>query len=212
MFKSPRSSDSRLRKCPIRAVLLSAGLLVFLVGPFAAQRCVAQSTDDTADQSNDQQSYQAQEQMTKDVTEEDLGLAPDQDDSQDASQQNGQRSNQQWNQRQNQQPGQISDQESRQMQQQQQQRQQQAGQSQNQQQGQKQNQPEVSADQLISILQREPLVLEDIRTLIAKRSGVDATTINDEIIFERIRGDASLRELVMRSFDSARIWSGFGPA
>jgi protein involved in polysaccharide export with SLBB domain len=204
MFEFPRSSDSRLRRCPIRAVLVSVGLLAFLVGPFAAQKCAAQSADDTGDQSYDQQTYQVQNQQTGEMTEQDLGLTPDQDDGQDSSQQNGQPPNQQWNQRQNQQPGQVSDQESGQMQQQ---NQQQSGRGQNQQPVQRQRQPEVTAEQLISLLQREPLVLDDVRSLVAKRAGLDSTLVNNEMIFERIREDASLRELIMRIL----IRRGYGP-
>ncbi|MDR3724542.1 MAG: SLBB domain-containing protein [Terracidiphilus sp.] len=54
----------------------------------------------------------------------------------------------------------------------------------------------MSAEQIISILEHKPLILDSIRSQLAKQSGItDPTTISDESIYERIRQDASLREL-----------------
>ena len=216
MFEFPRNCDSRLRWSPIRAVLLTAGLAVFLFAPSATQRCAAQSADDSEAQTYDQQGNPSLDQMPREMTEQDLGLAPDQEDGQGLTPQSGQRSNQQSNQGQNQQSGQAPNQPGRMPNQQPgQTANQQTGQTPDQQTGRVQNlQPsqapsrlEISAEQLISILEQEPLILEDVRTLIERRSGDEQTIIGDETVYERIREDASLRELVKKIL----IWRGYGP-
>jgi protein involved in polysaccharide export with SLBB domain len=209
MFEIPRSCDSRLRRCSIRAALVSAGLIVFFAASFGAQRCVAQSVDDTDNQTYDQQATQPMDQQTDQTTEQDLGLTPDEGGAPAQSQQTGQPSDQSGGERQNQRSGQTQNQQSDQNQNQQsgQPQEQGSGQAPNQQQRQTPSKPQVSAEQLISILEREPLVLDDVRSLVAKRSHQEPDAINDEIIYERIRGDVSLRELVMRIL----IRRGYGP-
>lgn len=105
----------------------------------------------------------------------------------------GARPNQQSSQSQNQQSGQTQEQVS--------------GQAPRQQPSQTPNRPVVSAEQLISILEREPLVLEDVRSLVAKRTNQTTDSVRDEIIYERIRDDVSLRDLIMRIL----IRRGYGP-
>jgi len=73
--------------------------------------------------------------------------------------------------------------------------------------GQDVTQQTVSAEQLISVLEQEPSILESIRSFVAQRSGADSAAITDEMIFERIRQDAGLRELVTKRL----IASGYGP-
>jgi len=56
-------------------------------------------------------------------------------------------------------------------------------------------QQEMSAEQIISILEHEPVILDSIKSQIAKQSvTTDPSAISDESIYERIRQDASLRE------------------
>jgi protein involved in polysaccharide export with SLBB domain len=217
MFDISWNRDSGLQRRRACALLLTAGLLLFLGGPFAAQRCVAQSMDDTGDQSIGQQTYQSLDQQTEQMSEQDLGLTPDQDtglgpDQQTSQQwyqptdqmqydQSGQIQNQQPGQMQNQQPGWLQNPQPGQIQNQQ------PGWLQNQQPGQMQNLPTVSAEQLISIVEQQPLILKRIKFLIVQRSGEQLATISDEMVYERIRQDASLREVITRLL----IWSGFGP-
>ncbi len=205
MFEIPRSCDSRLRWCSIRAAWMSAGLVVLLVVSFGAQRCVAQSTDDTESQTYDQQATQPMDQQTDQTTDQttdqDLGLTPDEQGGQAQSQQTAQPSNQNGGARPNQQSSQSQNQQSGQTQEQV------SGQAPRQQPSQTPNRPVVSAEQLISILEREPLVLEDVRSLVAKRTNQTTDSVRDEIIYERIRDDVSLRDLIMRIL----IRRGYGP-
>lgn len=201
MFKISWICDSGLRRNPIRAFLLFAGLLMLLGAFFAPRQCVAQSMDDTGDQSYDQQSYQSLNQQTEQMSDQDLGLTPDQDN----YQMPGQQTNQPWNQQsdlmQFLQPDQTQYQQAGQMQYQQ------SGQTQNQQPGQGANQFTVSAEQLISILEMEPLILRDVRLLVARRSGDLPSKITNETVYERIRQDASLRTMVTKLL----IMRGYGP-
>jgi protein involved in polysaccharide export with SLBB domain len=64
----------------------------------------------------------------------------------------------------------------------------------------------MSADQIVDILRQEPDILASVKIQAAQESGTDPSTISDEADFERIRQDASLRnlaskELTERGFD-----------
>jgi len=72
---------------------------------------------------------------------------------------------------------------------------QQTGQSTDQQMGQSTNQQTMSAAQIIAILQQEPDILESVNVQAAQQVGVDPSTISDQTIYDRIRQDASLRDL-----------------
>src|ERR1035441_397200 len=67
-------------------------------------------------------------------------------------------------------------------------------------------QPTVSAEQLIGILEQEPAILESVRSLVVQRTGGDPNAITDEVVFERIRQDAGLREAVTKEL----IGRGYG--
>ncbi|HEV2484006.1 MAG TPA: SLBB domain-containing protein [Terracidiphilus sp.] len=75
---------------------------------------------------------------------------------------------------------------------------QQTGQATNQQAGETQDQQTMSAEQIISILEQEPDILESIKNQVAQLTGADPTTISDEALYERVRQDASLRILATR--------------
>lgn len=53
----------------------------------------------------------------------------------------------------------------------------------------------MSPAQIISILQAEPDVLENVRSLVAQQTGADPTTITDKVLFERIRESEPTRIL-----------------
>jgi len=169
--------------------------------------------DDADEQSYDQQTYQSLDQQTLQMSEQDMQMTPDQDTGSAPGQQTsqprnqstgetqnqpqypltGQGQNQRTGQWQNQQPGQNQNQE--------------PGQMQNQQMGQPQEQVTVSAEQLISILEQEPVMFNRIKSLVARREDINQTEITSEIIYERIRQDASLRELIIEIL----IANGYGP-
>ena len=73
---------------------------------------------------------------------------------------------------------------------------QQSDQSTGQQTGQISNQQSMSAEQIIGILEQEPDLLASIKSLVAQQPGTDPGTISDQSIYDRIRQDASLRDLV----------------
>ncbi len=69
------------------------------------------------------------------------------------------------------------------------------------------SQQTMSADQIIGILEQEPDLLVSIKFLVAQKSGTDPGTISDQAIYDRIRQDASLRdlateELIKRGYSS----------
>ena len=74
----------------------------------------------------------------------------------------------------------------------------QTGQLIDQQTGQAINQQTMPAEQIINILQREPDILASIKTQAAQQSGVDPDTISDEALYDRIRQDATLRDLATK--------------
>ena len=59
--------------------------------------------------------------------------------------------------------------------------------------GQSSDQSVMSAEQIIAILQQEPMVLNDVKTQIAQQAGVDPSAITDDQLYSRIRRDANLR-------------------
>jgi protein involved in polysaccharide export with SLBB domain len=75
---------------------------------------------------------------------------------------------------------------------------QQSGQTQGQQPGQTPDQQTMSPEQIVSILEQEPDILDSVKILVAQQSGVDPSTISDEAIYMRIRQDASLRDLATK--------------
>jgi len=54
----------------------------------------------------------------------------------------------------------------------------------------------MSAEQIIGILEQEPDLLASIKLLVAKQPGMDPGTISDQSLYDRIRQDANLRDLV----------------
>lgn len=55
------------------------------------------------------------------------------------------------------------------------------------------NQPAMSAEQIINILQQEPVILTNVKNEVARQAGVDPATITDDNLYDRIRQDANLR-------------------
>jgi protein involved in polysaccharide export with SLBB domain len=84
---------------------------------------------------------------------------------------------------------------------------QQTGQMPNQQTGQMPNQQTMSAEQIIGILEQEPDLLASIKSMVAQQSETDPGTISDQSIYDRIRQDASLRDLVTQDL----IKRGYSP-
>jgi protein involved in polysaccharide export with SLBB domain len=73
----------------------------------------------------------------------------------------------------------------------------------------------MSAEQIISILEQEPDILDSIRNQLAQLTSADPTTLSDEVVYERIRQNLSFRvlatnELVKRGYseDIAALSSG----
>ena len=58
-----------------------------------------------------------------------------------------------------------------------------------------QNRQSMSAQQIITILRQEPEVLSSVKIQLAQQTGVDPTTISDDIVFDRLRQDSNLRDL-----------------
>ena len=134
-------------------------------------------------QAPNQQTGQAPYQQSGQAPYQQTGQAPYQQSGQAPYQQTGQAPCEQTGQAPNQQTGQAPNQ--------------QTGQAPNQQTGPTPEQEEMSAEQLISILEHEPVVLGSIRIHVARQSGTkDLSSITDESIYESIRQDASLREWV----------------
>jgi protein involved in polysaccharide export with SLBB domain len=57
------------------------------------------------------------------------------------------------------------------------------------------DQQAMSAQQIIDILRQEPEILASVKILAAQQYGVDPSTISDEVLYDRIQQDASLRDL-----------------
>ena len=57
-------------------------------------------------------------------------------------------------------------------------------------------QPAMSADAIINILQQQPSLLQAARIRMAQALGVDPGSITDQMLFDRIRQDANLRQRV----------------
>ena len=83
----------------------------------------------------------------------------------------------------------------------------QTGQQTDQQTGQMSNPQTMSAEQIIGILEQEPDLLASIKSLAAQQSGMDPGTISDQAIYDRIRLDASLRDLATQEL----IKRGYSP-
>ena len=170
---------------------LAPVLAIVFYGLFAIHSCSAQSPDQTMDQSSDQQTSRPSDQQLSPRPDQQMEENPDQSESQTPEQQAGQGPRQQRIQapehQRTQTPSQGTDQES--------------------------EQPEIqtadqgmSAEQIISILEQKPALLDSIRIQVAQVSGTDPDTITDEAIFEAIRQDASLRDLAIRQL----IARGYG--
>src|ERR1035438_815405 len=84
---------------------------------------------------------------------------------------------------------------------------QQAGQASDHQAGQTTDQQTMSAEQIIGILEQAPDLLDSIKSLVAQQPGTDSGTISDQSIYDRIRQDASLRDLVTQEL----IKRGYSP-
>jgi protein involved in polysaccharide export with SLBB domain len=65
----------------------------------------------------------------------------------------------------------------------------------------------MSAEQIIGILEQAPDLLDSIKSLVAQQPGTDSGTISDQSIYDRIRQDASLRDLVTQEL----IKRGYSP-
>jgi len=64
--------------------------------------------------------------------------------------------------------------------------------------GQTADQQTQSADQIIELLRQEPKILDNVKIQAAQRLGVDPNTVSDEMLYDRIRQDVSLRDLATR--------------
>ena len=106
--------------------------------------------------------------------------------------QTGQATDEQTGQLPDQQAGQLIDQQTGQL------IDQQTGQLADQQAGQAINQQPMPAEQIIDILQQEPDLLASIKAQVAQQQGVDPGTISDEALYDRIRQDATLRDLATK--------------
>ena len=170
------------RACALR---ISFGLVLFLFGFVAAQTCGAQTDDQEENQPVTQPMGQPQDQQTGQGQNQQMAQPQQEQDGQPPNQQSGQSQNQQAGQ-----PGQTG----------------QTGQPRNQQaeQGQDQrlNQPPapepMSAEQIIAILQQEPVILSSIRDQIGQLTRTDPDSISDESLFERIREGGPVRDLAAR--------------
>lgn len=64
------------------------------------------------------------------------------------------------------------------------------------------SQQAMSAEQIISILEQEPEIVTSVKNQVAQMTGVDPSTITDEMLYERIRQDANLRDLATKELVS----------
>jgi protein involved in polysaccharide export with SLBB domain len=88
---------------------------------------------------------------------------------------------------------------------------QQTGQPADQQMGTSTDQQTMSAQQIIDILRQEPDVLASVKIKAAQQSGVDPSTISDEAIYDRIRQDASVRDLATKDLTARGYNTDLGP-
>ena len=173
MSDYPWICESGSRWSRVRVCLVAVGFVVFLCGLLTAQCCVAQTSPQDEDQPYNRQSGQTPDQPY----DQQSGQTPDQP----YDQQSGQTPDQLTAPAQNQQAVQASSPQLEQMP--------------GQQMGPVHEQQTMSAEQIISILEQEPDLLDSIKNQVAQRTGADPTTITDETLFQRIRQDASLRDL-----------------
>lgn len=184
MLKKHRICASMSRWNRGGGLLFAYGVLVLTLGASVAQRCAAQTVDPDENQANPQQT---QSQSTQD-------RSVDQQSGQSSDAQFGQQQDQDSGDNQNQQTGRGS---SRQMQQ-----------NQNSQSNQPQTpippkpssaplkNQQLTAEQLISILEQEPEIMVIIKSYLAQPTEADPTSITDESVYEQIRQNASLRDIV----------------
>lgn len=116
----------------------------------------------------------------------------DQAHDQSQNQQSGQSQSQQPGQTRNQSTGQIQDQPGTQNQNQQ------TGQPQDQQGTNQPAQQTMTAEQIIGILQQEPVILATIKDQVAQQAGIDPSTISDQTLYERITESAAVRDLATK--------------
>src|SRR5271165_5608035 len=74
------------------------------------------------------------------------------------------------------------------------------------------DQPGVSAEEVIDLLQRDPGFLEAAKGKVAQAWNVNPSTIDDETLFDHIRQDANLRDLVGKELDKRGYNPGTGAA
>jgi protein involved in polysaccharide export with SLBB domain len=166
-------SESGFQWTQVRGFLFTFGLFVVCGGLFAAQICNAQATGQVGNQAPPLQSGQSTDQQTDLLTDQQTGQSTDQ--------QTDQLTDQLTDQSMNQQGCPTGDQ--------------QLDQSTAQQTGQPADQPSMSAAQIIAILKQEPDILESVKVAVAGQTGVDPTLLSDQVIYDRIQQDASVRDL-----------------
>jgi hypothetical protein len=59
-----------------------------------------------------------------------------------------------------------------------------------------QTKPSMSADQMIAILDQDPVLMQSIKDQIAQQTSADPKSITDDSLFERIRQSSSVRDSV----------------
>ena len=59
----------------------------------------------------------------------------------------------------------------------------------------------MSADQIIAILQQQPDLLDSVKAMVAQQTGVDPSTISDDMLYNSIRQDANLRAQVTKDLN-----------
>ena len=178
-------------------ILCASGLFVLFIGSIAAKKCYGQAPDSGGSQRPYQQTDQAgqspatnQNQPPDPYLQNQPPLDPYQHNQQlDPYEQNQSLGQYQQNQQQYQQNQQLD------------QYQQNQQPDQYQQNGQSTSQGTMSAEQIIGILQTTPEVLSAIKIQVAEQLGVDPSTISDNDIYDRIRGDPRLRDLATRELN-----------
>ena len=71
------------------------------------------------------------------------------------------------------------------------------------------NQAPMSAEQIIGILQQEPVILANVKNMAARQLGVDPSTITDDALYNRIRQDISLREQITTELNNLGYSTNF---
>jgi protein involved in polysaccharide export with SLBB domain len=200
--------DSGSRVDRVCSRLLTFGLLAILYGLLTAQSCGAQTADQVENQWSYPQTSQTQYEQANQTPDQQMGQTPYQQPcptpyegmDQNSYQQTGQSPYQQTGQLPYQQTSQSPYQQAGQSLYQQpcQTPYEEAGQTSYEQAGQASYPQTMSAEQVISILEQEPVILASIKNQVAQQTEVDPSTISDEALYERIRQDASLRDLATR--------------